>query len=193
MDAFKKEDLFNALSALKYGTILYPTDTIWGIGCDAVNAEAVRKIYAIKKRAESKSMILGVDSAAMIQQYVLPEKFDASLIKEIIEKKDRPTTIVLQGAINLPNELIAEDGSAAFRIINEPFCKTLINEWGRPIVSTSANTSGNPSPFNFSEVEPEIRSSVDYIVQYRQLDTSISKPSRIVMLNSRGEVKIIRE
>lgn len=191
---FHADDIEAALRALRSGgVILYPTDTIWGLGCDALNSAAIKNIYNIKQRTESKSMILGVDAVEMMKHYISPALFDERPIEEMLGKWDKPTTIILEGAINLPPELIAEDGSVAFRILNEPFCLELIKLHGRPIVSTSANLSGEAPPANFSAIGATMLSSVDYVVRYRQLDTRIAKPSKIVRLNTKGEIIVIRE
>jgi len=170
--------------------ILYPTDTVWGIGCDALDARAIKKIYQIKEREESKTMILLVADTEMLQKYVtdLPDDFD-----EITRQQDRPTTYVFSNVQNLPKELLAEDGSVAIRITKDEFCHKLIRQLGRPIVSTSANISGEPSPATFSEVSATIKERVDYVVNWRQEDETKTKPSRIIRIKPDGSQEVIRE
>ena len=163
-----KAEIKSALAVLKNGGILlYPTDTIWGLGCDATNAAAVKKIYEIKKRQEAKSMILLVDLEARISTYVkeIPEQ-----VWPLIEFTEKPLTIVYEGARNLPAEIIADDGSVAIRVTNDEFCKNLIGVFRKPLVSTSANISGEKAPAIYQEVSDEIRNSVDYIVNWRKDD-----------------------
>ncbi len=179
-----------ALAVLKNGgVILYPTDTIWGLGCDATNAAAVKRVYEIKKRAESKSMILLVDMESRISTYVkeIPEQAWA-----LIEFTEKPLTIVYDGARNLPPEIIAEDGSIAIRVTKDDFCKNLIGVLRKPLVSTSANVSGEPAPAIFQEVSEEIRKSVDLIVNWRKDDRQRAQPSSIISLKKGGLIQIIR-
>ena len=185
------EDIKAALDVLqKGGVILYPTDTIWGIGCDACNEEAVKKVYAIKNRIDSKSMLVLMENAALIERYVteIPD-----VAYDLIELTDKPLTIIFDGARSLAKNLIAEDGSIGIRITTEKFSSELIRRFKRPIVSTSANISGKPSPSCFCEIEPEIIDAVDYVVKYRQDDLQKSVPSGIIKLGPSGEIKIIRE
>jgi L-threonylcarbamoyladenylate synthase len=170
--------------------ILYPTDTVWGIGCDALDANAIKRIYKIKEREESKSMILLVADEEMLQKYVaeLPADFT-----EILEQQQRPTTYIFTKAKNLPKELLAEDGSIAIRITKEDFSHKLIRQIGRPIVSTSANVSGEPSPATFSGISDTIKDRVDYVVNWRHNDETKSEPSRIVKIEADGTQHIIRE
>lgn len=185
------EDIKAALDVLqKGGIILYPTDTIWGIGCDACNEEAVKKVYAIKNRIDSKSMLVLMENAALIERYVteIPD-----VAYDLIELTDKPLTIIFDGARSLAKNLIAEDGSIGIRITTEKFSSELIRRFKRPIVSTSANISGKPSPSCFDEIEPEIIDAVDYVVKYRQDDLQKSVPSGIIKLGRSGEIKIIRE
>ncbi len=187
---YLKEDLEQAVDVLKKGgIILYPTDTIWGIGCDATNWQAVQKIYDIKKRSDSKSMLVLLENPGLIASYVdeVPE-----VAWDLIELSERPTTIIFDGAKNLATNLIAEDGSIGIRITRETFSASLIKRFRKPIVSTSANISGSPSPSIFSEIETCLFDAVDYVVKYRQDDTSPSKPSGIIKLGKGGLVKIIR-
>jgi L-threonylcarbamoyladenylate synthase len=171
------------------GTILYPTDTIWGLGCDATNPEAVRKIYDIKRRTDYKAMLVLVNSIDMIRDYV-HEIPPAAL--EILEVNDKPLTIIYPEARNLADNLPASDGSIGIRISTESFSAGLIKAFGRPIVSSSANIAGNPSPANFSEISPEIQSAADYVVKWKQDDRKKRKPSGILKVSLNGEIKIIR-
>ena len=185
------EDVKAALDVLqKGGVILYPTDTIWGIGCDACNEEAVKRVYAIKNRIDSKSMLVLMENAALLERYVteVPE-----IAYDLIELTDKPLTIIFDGARSLAQNLIAEDGSIGIRITTEAFSRELIRRFKRPIVSTSANFSGKPSPAYFGEIDPEIIKAVDYVVKYRQDDTQKAVPSSIMKLGRGGEIKIIRE
>jgi len=172
------------------GVILYPTDTIWGIGCDATNEEAVRRVYEIKRRADSKAMLVLVDSAVKVDFYVqdVPE-----VAWNLIEVADKPLTIIYSGARNLAPNLLAEDGSVGIRVTGEEFSKRLCQQFRKAIVSTSANVSGQPSPQNFSEISEEIKSAVDYIVDYRREETTQAKPSSIIKLDKGGVIKIIRQ
>jgi L-threonylcarbamoyladenylate synthase len=184
------EDVKAALAVLqKGGVILYPTDTIWGLGCDAGNEDAVRRIYNIKNRIDSKSMLVLMENAALLERYVdeVPE-----IAYDLIELSDKPLTIIYDGAKNLAKNLIAEDGSIGIRLTTEAFSSDLIRRFKRPIVSTSANISGKPSPACFDEIDQEIIDAVDYVVNYRQDDTQKAVPSSIMKLGRGGEVKIIR-
>lgn len=184
------DDIKAALAVLqKGGVILYPTDTIWGIGCDACNVEAVKRIYEIKNRTDSKSMLVLMENAALLDRYI-DEVPDVAF--DLIELTDKPLTIIYDGAKNLAANLVAEDGSIGIRITTEAFSSELIRRFKRPIVSTSANISGRPSPACFDEVEQEIIDAVDYVVKYRQDDTQKAVPSSIIKLGRGGEVKIIR-
>ena len=185
------EDIKAALQVLqKGGVILYPTDTIWGIGCDACNEEAVKKVYAIKNRVDSKSMLVLMENASLIDRYVM-EVPDIAF--DLIELTDKPLTIIFDGARSLAKNLIADDGSVGIRITTEKFSSELIRRFKRPIVSTSANLSGKPSPACFNEIDQEIIDAVDYVVKFRQDDTQKAIPSSIMKLGRGGEIKIIRE
>ena len=185
------EDIKAALEVLqKGGVILYPTDTIWGIGCDACNEDAVKKVYAIKKRIDSKSMLVLMENASLIDRYVI-EVPDIAF--DLIELTDKPLTIIFDGARSLAKNLIADDGSVGIRITTEKFSSELIRRFKRPIVSTSANLSGKPSPACFNEIDQEIIDAVDYVVKFRQDDTQKAIPSSIMKLGRGGEIKIIRE
>jgi len=183
-------DIEEALTVLlSGGLVLYPTDTVWGIGCDATNPAAVAKIYALKKRSDEKSMIVLLADENDIPKYVTqpnPKIFD--YIKGI----HKPTTFIYEGAINLAKNMIQGDGSIGIRLTNDPFCKKLIRRFGKPLVSTSANISGYPAPSIFEDVDFEIKSGVDYIVQHRQDDVTAASPSAIVKLNADGSLNIIR-
>ena len=171
------------------GLILYPTDTIWGIGCDATNEEAVLKVYALKRRSDHKAMLLLMDSSAKLNYYV-QEVPDVAW--DLIELADSPLTVIYSGARNVAPNLLAEDGSVGIRITQEEFSHKLCERFRKPLVSTSANVSGAPSPANFSEISETIKSGVDYIVRYRQEDLSKAAPSHIIKLGAGGLVKIIR-
>jgi L-threonylcarbamoyladenylate synthase len=172
------------------GIILYPTDTIWGVGCDATNPSAVDRIYKLKLREDSKSMIILVDQPGRLPSYVdqVPD-----IAWDIIDLADKPLTIVYQGAKNLARNLVAQDGSIGIRVVAHQFCQQLIRQLGRPIVSTSANISGRPSPKTFDDIEEAIKTGVDYIVP-AEFDKPVSgKPSGIIALGRNGEVRVIRE
>ena len=167
------------------GVILYPTDTIWGIGCDATNEEAVRRVYEIKQRSDSKAMLVLVDSPVKVDFYVqdVPE-----VAWDLIEVADKPLTIIYSGARNLAPNLIAEDGSVGIRVTNEEFSKRLCQQFRKAIVSTSANISGQPSPANYSEITEELKSMVDYVVGYRREEMGHPKPSSIIKLDKGGVI-----
>ena len=184
----------------KGGVILYPTDTVWGIGCDATNAEAVARVYQIKQRDDSKALICLVDSDARMQRYIrnVPEvawQLIDSLTssQESTESPVRPTTLILDGAINLAPNLIAEDGSIGIRITNEPFSKELCYRFQKAIVSTSANISGEPAAQNYCDIDPRILEAVDYVCWSRRQEHKPHTPSAIIRLRENGEVEIIRK
>ena len=185
-----ENDIESCLAELvKGGLILYPTDTVWGIGCDATNAEAVEKIYNLKKRADGKSMIVLLAEENEIPKYITqpnPKIFD------YIKGVHKPTTFIYEGGIHLAKNMVQADGTIAIRITNDPFCKQLIKRFGKPLVSTSANISGYPTPAFFEDIDVEIKSGVDYIVQHRQDDLTEASPSAIVKLNADGSLTIIR-
>ena len=170
-------------------TILYPTDTVWGIGCDATNEEAVQKIYQIKSREESKSLIILVDSFEMLQTYV-PEV--SAKIREILDETKKPTTLIYNNPRGLARNTIAADNTIAIRIPKDEFCLEVIKKYGKPIVSTSANISGEPTPKCYSEISPAILDTVDYIVNLRQ-DEIASKSSTILRVNEHDEIEVLRE
>lgn len=185
-----RADLDEALKTLKQGgIILYPTDTVWGIGCDATNAEAVAKIYALKQRADAKSMLVLVDSIPALERIIpdIPE-----VAYDLVELATKPLTIIYDKASGVAPALIAEDGSLGVRLTQEAFSSALCRALRRPLVSTSANISGEPTPLRFSAISQEIIDGVNYVVGYRQSDAQNSPPSQIIKLGSNGEVKIIR-
>jgi len=184
------QSLKKALDALNAGqVILYPTDTVWGLGCDATNEEAVSRVFKIKQRLDSKALIVLVDSVMKLEGYVvnMPE-----VAYDLIEVSDKPLTIIYDEVRNLAPNLVAQDGSVAIRVTHEAFSQLLCQRFKRPIVSTSANISGQPTPSCFAEISDEIKASVDYIVPFRQDDLTSSQPSSIIKLGTTGEIKIIR-
>ena len=191
----REEDIKNAVEAMrKGGVILYPTDTVWGIGCDATNAEAVRRVYEIKQRDDSKALICLVDSDARMQRYFRNVPDVAwQLIDSLKEGDGKPTTLILDGAINLAENLIAEDGSVGMRITNEPFSKELCFRFQKAIVSTSANISGEPAAQNYGDIDPRIIEAVDYVCWSRRQEHKPHTPSSIIKLKENGEVTIIRK
>lgn len=191
MSRDRDTDIQKAIEVLRAGgTILYPTDTIWGIGCDATNPEAVKKVFEIKRREDSKALICLVDSAGRLQRYVrnVPD-----VAWDIVDLATKPTTLILSGANGLAPNLLAEDGSVGLRVTSEVFSHTLCYRFQKAIVSTSANISGEPSPQTFADINPEIIEAVDYVCLSRQRDTSIHEPSSIIKLGPSGEVTIIRK
>lgn len=174
----------------KGGVILYPTDTVWGIGCDATNAEAVSRVYEIKKRSDSKAMICLVDSDARLQRYV---RNVPNVAWDLLDCVDKPTTVILDGAVNLAPNLIAEDGSVALRITGEAFSKELCYRFQKPVVSTSANISGEPAAQNYRDISQDIIDSVDYVCWTRRQEHKPHKPSAIIKLGQGGEIQIIRK
>jgi len=185
-----EDDIRNSLKTLRDGgVILYPTDTIWGLGCDATNQAAVEKIFRIKSRCEGRSLIVLVDGDAMLERYVrdIPE-----IVFELTSVSDTPITIVYPEGRNLAPGVYNEDGSIGIRICSEPFCNELITRFRRPLISTSANISGKPSPSNFGEIKDEIIKSAGYVVKYRQEDNRKNKPSSVIKIDKNGAFKIIR-
>lgn len=172
------------------GVILYPTDTVWGLGCDATNENAVKRIFEIKKRADQKAMLVLVDTAAKIQGYVdeVPE-----MAWDLIDFTEKPLTIIYPEAKNLASNLIGEDKTIGIRVTKEAFSKRLCEQFRKPIVSTSANVSGAPAPANFKQITDEIKLAVDYVVNYRRDDLSEPKPSSIIKLGKGNIFKMIRE
>lgn len=204
---YEKEDLQEALRVLRAGGIIvYPTDTVWGIGCDATNAEAVKKIYALKQREDSKSMLVLLDSAAKLDYYVdVPETAEMLLgIQNTDRYTDRtqtdsqdgdgkPMTLIYPNARHLAQNLVAEDGSIGIRITNEPFSKALCAQLKRPLVSTSANISGHPTAHFYEEIEEAVLRGADYVCRFRREDETPCEPSTIIKVNTDGTFRIIRE
>ena len=191
-----EDDIKKAVECMrKGGVILYPTDTVWGIGCDAANAEAVKRVYEIKQREDSKALICLVDSDARMQRYFRNVPDVAwQLIDSLKEATDaKPTTLILDGAINLAPNLIAEDGSLGIRITNEPFSKELCFRFQEAIVSTSANISGEPAAQNYCDIDPRILEAVDYVCWSRRQEHKPHTPSSIIKLKENGEVTVIRK
>ena len=187
----RQEDIQKAVEVMrKGGIILYPTDTVWGIGCDATNSEAVAKIYKIKHRDDSKALVCLVDSDARLQKYVrnVPE-----VAWQLIDAVVKPTTLILDGAVNLAPNLIAEDGSIGIRITNEPFSKELCYRFQKAIVSTSVNISGEPAAQNFCDISEELLSAVDYVCFSRRQEHKPHQPSTIIKIGMTGEINIIRK
>lgn len=186
-----QNDIHNALQTLQTGgVILYPTDTVWGLGCDATNEQAIKKIFAIKHRDDAKSLILLANSLRMVNRYV-NEIPDAAL--KILDVAVEPLTIIYPEGRNLPAVVLAEDNSIAFRIVDEPFCNELLKRLKKPIVSTSANISGQSTPAYFKKITPEIINAVDYVVAWRQNDITPAKVSSIIKISSTGSIQIIRK
>ena len=187
----QQEDIERAIETLRNGgVILYPTDTVWGIGCDATNPEAVKKVYEIKHRDDSKALICLVDSDARLQRYVrnVPD-----VAWDIFELATKPTTIILDDAVNLAPNLIAEDGTIAMRITQEPFSKELCYRFQKPLVSTSANISGEPAAQNYCDISEELLNAVDYVCWSRRQEHKPHTPSSIIKLEKNGTVAIIRK
>ena len=187
----QQEDIKRAIETLRNGgIILYPTDTVWGIGCDATNPEAVKKVYEIKHRDDSKSLICLVDSDARLLRYVrnVPD-----VAWDIFELATKPTTIILDDAVNLAPNLIAEDGTIAMRITQEPFSKELCYRFQKPLVSTSANISGEPAAQNYCDISEELLNAVDYVCWSRRQEHKPHTPSSIIKLEKNGTVAIIRK
>ena len=186
-----EEDLKNALKVLKTGgIILYPTDTIWALGCDATNEEAVRRIFEIKQSEDSKSMLILTDNEAKIERLV---EEVPSVAWDLIKFSENPLTIIYSGAKNLAKNLIAQDGSIGIRVTKEEFSNKLCERFRLPVVSASANINEQPTPQNFDEISDEIKNAVDYIVAYRQKDTTKAKHASIIKLEPNGVVTIIRK
>ncbi|MDE5793766.1 MAG: threonylcarbamoyl-AMP synthase [Muribaculaceae bacterium] len=187
---YDEADLKEALRVLKEGgIILYPTDTVWGIGCDARNPEAVEKIFKLKERADSKSMLVLVGSEGMLQRTV---KSVPEIAWQLIDVAVNPMTIIYDYPVGVADNLKADDGSLGIRITTEKFSRTLCERMRGPIVSTSANKSGKPTPMTFSEISSEIKNGVDYVCKFRQKDKASSKPSNIIKITKENIVKVIR-
>ena len=185
------EDILKALEILKKGgVILYPTDTVWGIGCDATNREAVDRIYRIKERGDSKSMLVLMENPALLERYV---KDVPDIAWDLIEISTTPLTVIYPNAKNLAPNLISGDGSIGIRFTKEEFTSKLLQKFRKPLVSTSANISSEKTPANFNEISDTIKDRVDYIVQYRQDDKTEMRPSEIIKLWPDGRIDIIRK
>lgn len=185
-----ENDIEQCLAVLhKGGLILYPTDTVWGIGCDATNEEAVARVYQLKKRSDEKAMIVLVADERDVLQYVASPDL---AVFDYLQEAKKPTTVIYEGAIGLADNLIGEDSSIAIRVCNEQFCKHLIKRFRKPIVSTSANISGEPTAKIFSAISKEIKKGVDYIVQYRQDDTRPVEPSAVIKWEN-GKIIVVRD
>ena len=172
------------------GIILYPTDTIWGIGCDATNTEAIKKIYTLKQRAQEKSMIILLDTENKLESYI---REVPAIVYDLIDFAESPLTLVMPGARNISPLLISDDGSVGVRVSKHPFCQQLIQRMRKPLVSTSANISGKPSPQNFTQIAAEIIEGVDYVVDIDQHDLSVKKPSTIMRIDPSGLFEFIRK
>ncbi len=186
-----EEDLKKSLRVLKGdGIILYPTDTLWGLGCDATSPSAVQKIFRIKSRTDSKSLIILVNGLSMLERYVkeIPE-----IVHQLSAVSDSPLTIIYPGCRNLAKGVCGEDGSVGIRICNDEFCRELIYRFRKPIVSTSANKAGKPPPSNFSEIDENIIKSVDFTVKYRQEDKRKYSASPVIKVEKNGVIKILRK
>lgn len=187
----QSEDIQKAIECMRNGgVILYPTDTVWGIGCDATNAEAVARVYKIKHRDDSKALICLVDSDARLQRYI---RNIPNVAWDLIDAVTKPTTIILDNAVNLAPNLIAEDGSIGMRITQEKFSHELCYRFQKPIVSTSANISGMPAAQNYCEIDPELLNAVDYVCESRRDEKKPHKPSSIIKLGADGTVNVIRK
>ena len=184
-----EKDIEQCLKVLKDGgLILYPTDTVWGIGCDATNADAIEKIYVLKKRPDEKAMIVLVADEREVLKYVASPDLQ---VFDYLQEAKKPTTVIYEGAIGLADNLVARDGSIAIRICNEDFCRHLIKRFRKPIVSTSANISGEPTAKLFADINDQIKKEVDYVVTYRQNDKAIAAPSSVIKW-SNGVATILR-
>jgi L-threonylcarbamoyladenylate synthase len=191
MPDLMKDEILKAFEVLKKGgVILYPTDTVWGLGCDATKSKAVDKIFRIKKRPEKKSLILLLDQYEKLYQYVddVPE-----IAFDLMNSIKTPLTIVYPHAKNIAKNLITEEGSLAIRVVKDEFCRKLISLLNKPLVSTSANISGQPTPLIFNKISPEILKNVDYVVNYAQTRIDQVKPSTIIKFNEKGEYEIVRK
>ena len=188
--AQQEADIVQCLKVLSSGgLILYPTDTVWGIGCDATNAEAVKKVFQLKQRDDSKALIVLLDSAEHLDHYVV----DVPMIaRELIDVAVKPLTIIYEGAYNLAPNVLGEQDTVGIRIPNDEFCHRLCERFGKPIVSTSANVSGAPTAKTFADIDAAIVQGVDYAVEYRRGDKTSHQPSNIILLSRDGTFKIIR-
>ena len=188
--ARQEADIVQCLKVLSAGgLILYPTDTVWGIGCDATNAEAVKRVYQLKQRDDSKALIVLIDSADHLDHYVVDVP---AIARELIDVAVKPLSIIYEGAYNLAPNVLGDEDSVGIRIPNDEFCHRLCERFGKPIVSTSANVSGQPTAKRFSDIDTSIVEHVDYAVEYRRDDTTPHQPSNIILLSRDGTFKIIR-
>ena len=186
-----EDDIKKCLQTLNEGgIILYPTDTVWGLGCDATNEKAVAKIFALKQREETKSMIILLNHKNDIEHY---SKTPSSSIIEMLNNTERPLTIIYPNAKNIASNIISDDGTIAIRIVKDIFCETLLKSFGKPIVSTSANISGEVGATSFTTISTAIKNGADYIVQHRQQEDIFAKPSRILLWKNDEEIVVIRE
>jgi len=185
-----ENDIKNCITALNAGgTILYPTETVWGLGCNALNESAVEEIFSLKQRPKEKSLIILLADARDVIRYVASPHPD---IISIIEEFEKPTTVIYENALGFPQNVVNTDGSIAIRVTTDPFCKALIKRLRAPLVSTSANVSGQPTPPTFAQIAPQIKNGVDYVVQYRQNDSTTKPPSRLIRLHDNGEMEVLR-
>ena len=192
-ERYESDDLRQAVATLKAGgIILYPTDTVWGIGCDATCSEAVKRIFRLKRREDSKSMLMLLEGEGKLQGYVDVPDAAAQLLDVTRDGDCRPMTLIYPRARNIAPELIAEDGSVGIRITREPFTKAICQALRHPLVSTSANISGEPTAKNFSQISKEIREGVDYVCRYRRNDKTEHQPSFIIQVNMDNTFRIIR-
>ena len=188
--AQQEADIVQCLKVLSAGgLILYPTDTVWGIGCDATNPEAVSRVYQLKQRNDSKALIVLIDSADHLDHYVVDVP---AIARELIDVAVKPLTIIYEGAYNLAPNLLGAEDSVGIRIPNDEFCHRLCERFGKPIVSTSANVSGQPTAKTFAEIDDVIKDGVDHVVEYRSTDNTPHQPSNIILLSRDGTFKIIR-
>jgi L-threonylcarbamoyladenylate synthase len=186
-----EHDITESLKTLKKGgLILYPTDTVWGIGCDATNPDAVERIYALKKRSATQSMIILLADLRDLNIYT--SHLHPYMI-EYLEKTTRPTTVIYEGAIGIAENLVHADGTIAIRVVNEIFCRHLIKRFRKPLVSTSANISGETTAANFKQITAPIIQGVDYVVKYRQSEQQMGVPSTLIKFNNKGSVEILRQ
>ena len=186
-----EHEIRKVIEVLRKGeTILYPTDTVWGIGCDATNEKAVEKVFQIKSREAGKSLIVLVSDIGMLNRFV---KEVPAIAWDLIDTSDTPLTIIYDSARGLAKNVLAEDGSIGVRMVKDDFCQRMIHKFGKPVVSTSANLSGEPTPQNFDEISDTIKSQADHVVDWRQDDLHKAKPSSIIKLKGNGEFQIIRK
>lgn len=188
---FEQDNMDNILSVLdKGGLILYPTDTIWGIGCDACNEMAINRIYALKRRSPETDLVVLVDSMSMLKKYV---RHVHPRIDTLLHYHVRPLTVVYADARNLPSNVVAQDGSISIRIAQDEFCRELIAAFGRPIIASSASVSGESAPASFGSVSSQIIQNVDYVVKHRQYDTEAREPSVLIKVDEEGELLFLRD